>query len=115
MNPHKGEVALMAGEKTYVLRLSINAIAEIEDLMGEGIEAIIRKTDRVGTLRAILWGALREHHSELSLFDAGDIIGEIGAPAAGEKIGEALKLAFPVPEGDARPQIAAQGGTGRTS
>ena len=101
-NPIRGEVELKAGEKTYQLRLSINSIVEIETLLDRGIGQIIESLDpdrvRVGTLRALLWGALRENHPTISIFDAGDLISQIGAAVAGEKIGEALKAAFPPAE-----------------
>jgi hypothetical protein len=107
MNPHKGEVALTAGDKAYTLRLSINAMVDVETLLDKGINEIITSLDpetvRISTLRALLWGALREHHPQVSIFDAGDLISEIGAAVAGEKIGEALKAAFPAAEPSSGP------------
>jgi hypothetical protein len=116
VNPLRGEVELQTEAKTYVLRLSVNAVVEVEDLLGKSIGEVIASIERIGTLRALLWGALREFQPSVSIFDAGDLIGELGAEAVGAKIGEALKLAFPEPKaGDARPQTAATDGTGKAS
>jgi hypothetical protein len=116
-NPLRGEVDLVVGEKTYLLRLSINGVVEAETLLDKSVNEIIQSIDRMGTLRALLWAALREHHPSLSLFDAGDIIGIAGAENVGFKVGEAIKAAFPEAKGgdDSRPQTAAPSGTGSNS
>jgi hypothetical protein len=118
-NPLRGEVDLQVGEKTYTLRLSINAIAEVETLLDKGINEILSTLDpqnaRIGTLRAILWASLQEHHPEITLLDAGDLIGDVGAENAGPIIGDAIKAAFPAPDGKPRPPKAAKVGTGKAS
>lgn len=120
-NPHRGEVDLKVGQQTYVLRLGINAIAEIETLLDLGINEIAASLNdpskiRIGTLRAIVWGALREHHKDLSLFDVGDIIDEIGATDVMGSVQKAFQLAFPDAEGgDDPPPQTGQGGTGKAS
>lgn len=114
-NPAKGEVALRVGETDYTLRLSINAICEAEALLDKTVNEIIASLDRVSTMRALLWAGLREHHKDVSLFDAGDIIGAAGADVVGAKIGEAIKAAFPQAEEGARPPKAARAGTGNAS
>lgn len=119
-NAQRGEVELVVGDKTYKLRLGINAIVEVEDVLGGvGINEIIASLDpanvRIGTLRAILWGALREHHPEVTLLDAGDLIGEVGAAAIAPVVGEAIGAAFPRSEGAKRPRKAAKAGTGKSS
>jgi hypothetical protein len=62
-NALRGEVDLQVGDKTYTLRLSINAIAEVETLLDKGINEILATLDpataRIGTLRAILWARCR--------------------------------------------------------
>jgi hypothetical protein len=114
-NPRKGEVALPVGGRDFTLRLSVNALAEVEGLLDKGVNEIIQSLDRVTTLRALLWAGLRQHHPDVSLFDAGDLIGEAGADIVGEKIGEALKAAFPEPKGNTNPPQAAEDGTGTSS
>jgi hypothetical protein len=120
-NPHKGEVALEAGERTYTLRLSINAIAEIEDLLDTGFGELVSRLGageqfRLGTLRVVLWGGLRKHHKGLSLDDAGEIIGEAGIAATTEAISKAIALGFPeFAAGSENPQTASPAEAGPTS
>jgi hypothetical protein len=118
-NALRGEVDLQVGDKTYTLRLSINAIAEVETLLDKGINEILATLDpataRIGTLRAILWGSLQEHHPEVTLLDAGELIGAVGAEKAGPIIGEAIKAAFPATDGKPRPRRAGKGGAGKAS
>jgi hypothetical protein len=117
VNPLKGEVELKAGDQSYILRLGSNALAEVEVVLDTGVGEIVASLQgqniKLGTLRAILWGALREHQETMSLFDAGDIIDKIGVAATMAAIGRAFKLAFPKAEGGAKnPRTA---GTGKGS
>jgi hypothetical protein len=101
-NPHKGEVPLVAGDTTYTLRFSTNALASIEDVLGLGVSEVIAAMQgsvKIGTLRAVLWGGLQGAHKGTSLLDAGDIIDAAGVSAASEAISKAFQLAFPAPEG----------------
>ena len=105
-NAHRGEIAFTAGDKAYTLRLSVNAIAEVEGLLDAGIADIVetlRETPKMSTIRAILWGGLREFHPKLSLLDAGEIIDELGVQETSQLVGRALEAAFPQPEGEPRP------------
>ena len=120
-NPHKGQVALNVDGREYTLSFSINALCELEDALGESVNAIAAQMGdgskvRLKTIRTLVWAALRDHHPETSVEDAGEIIGAAGVPATMEAIGEAFAKAFPdVQEGKAngsRPRKAAAGGTG---
>ena len=51
-NPIKGEVDFPVGDKTYRLRLSINQIIEVEDLLGVGIIKIAGMFNDVESLTA---------------------------------------------------------------
>lgn len=102
-NPHKGQVALSADGRVYTLSFSINALCELEDAVGETVNAIAAQMSdgsrvKLKTIRTLVWAALRDHHPETSLEDAGDIIGAAGVPAAMEAIGEAFAKAFPEAE-----------------
>lgn len=119
-NPHRGEVDLVVGEQTYVLRMSINEIVQLESLLDKGVNEIsaILGNDqdvRIGAWRAALWAALQANHKGLTLEAAGDIMGEAGMPEVMAKVGEALQLAFPTNEGGKKqnPQKASRGGTGK--
>ena len=104
-NKERGEIDLVAGGKTYTLRMSINAVADMENLLDKGINDILAMvrdpTDfRIGTWRVLLWGALREFH-KLTLEEAGEIMGVAGVEQVVAKIGEALAAAFPEAKDDA--------------
>lgn len=97
-NANRGEVDFAVGEKTYTLRLSLNAIAEIETLLDMGINELIEALKgpfRVANWRVLLWGALREHHAGVSLDDAGEVMGEAGIEATVAALNKAMTLAFP--------------------
>jgi hypothetical protein len=122
-NPHKGEVSFDHGGKTYKLVFSANALCEMEDLTGEpAIASIAAMGDptkaKIKTLRAAMWAALRDHHEQVSLKEAGNIVTGIGMAKASSLIGQVFSLAFPVPEGD-RPlgeqPASQQDGTGKPS
>ncbi|MEO9297566.1 GTA-gp10 family protein [Devosia alba] len=103
-----GEVDFPVGDKTYRLRLSINQIIQVEDLLGIGIIKIAGMFNDVdsltaGSVRAVLWGALREHHPEVDIMGAGDIMAEARLQSTIEHVGRALQAAFPTAEGKETP------------
>lgn len=119
-NPLRGEVELRAGDKTYTLRLSTNALVTAETLLDKGVAEIgdmlsDPSSFRLGTARALLFAGLHERHPDLSLEDAGEIIGEVGIAGAVEKLGESMAAAFPKADGKPRPRKAGQSGTGTGS
>ena len=109
-NAEKGEIALVVADKVYTLRLSINAVAEVETYMfgddpDKGINDLVAmiknpKGFKIGVWRTLLWGALREFHG-CSMEQAGEIMGEAGVNVVVEKIGEAMAAAFPEAKGAA--------------
>lgn len=112
-NPHRGSVALQAGDRAYTLSFSVNALCELEDALEQPVAQIANAlndpdTVRLTTVRALVWAALRDHHEDVTLKGAGEIITDAGMPACMEAIGKAFKLAFPEQEAkeDARPQKA---------
>jgi hypothetical protein len=122
MNPHKGEVELKAGEQTYTLRFSIDAICSLEAMSGKPFAvAAAEMADpakaSMTLVRMLLCAGLQERHPELSLKDAGELI----IPAGGmgkvtEKVFEAFALAFPEASGTTRPPKGSRpAGTGRGS
>jgi hypothetical protein len=113
-NPHRGEVRLSADGEDYTLSLSINAMCELEELLGEpiaktamGLSAV--ETMKMTTVRAMLWAALRDHHPQVNIVDAGDIAAKAGITEAVKKIGEAFNLAFPQEQAKGNPRRAAKG------
>ena len=98
-NRERGEVELVADGKIYILRLSINAVAEIENYLDIGVNDIIAMLQkpgdfRVGRWRVMLWGALREFHP-CSIEEAGEIMGIVGVDAAIDSLTAAMQAAFP--------------------
>lgn len=119
-NPHRGEVELHAGDQTYTLRMSINAIVEIEDHFDLGINQVAAKLSdvagmRLGTLRSVIRLALKEHHPDLTEEAVGEIIQAAGFAATGEAIQKAMRAAFPEAKSDGPPRKAKQDGTGKAS
>lgn len=100
-NPHRGEVDLVTGETTYKLRLSINAMAEIETLLGLSMGQVEQRMSAGSVLafRGLLWGSLREFHPKVTLKEAGDLIEAVGLPMITERLTMALTLAFPEAQG----------------
>lgn len=120
-NPIMGEVDFPVGDKTYRLRLSVNAIIEVEDILDLGVIALAGMfnapaTLKAGHVRAVLWGALREHHPEIDLLGAGDIIADARLLPTIEHVGRAFQAAFPKTE-DKQPPSPKRGraGTGKSS
>ena len=102
-NAERGEVELAFGDERYTLRMSINAVAEIETYLDRGINDLIGMVRnpadfRISVWRVLLWGALREFHP-CSIEDAGEIMGRAGVNGVVAKLGEAMAAAFPDDQG----------------
>jgi len=83
-NPEKGEVGIVVGGKSYILRPAFNSVCELEDLVGKPhtvIEAEI-KSGRLSGLRAVVWCLLHDvHRHEIrTLEDAAKWIIAAGGP-----------------------------------
>lgn len=106
-NPHRGQVPLDAGDVTYTLSMSINAMCALEDHLGRPIGEIMMEMYAVQANparlsvklpRAVLWAALQDHHSEIDEAGAGGIIDLVGVAAAMAAVTKAMTLAFPTKE-----------------
>jgi hypothetical protein len=87
----------------WTLKLSTNALCEIEDELGKGIDQIgVLLQDpaqgRVKLFRLIVWAALSDHHENVSQKTAGMIIDEIGMSEVLGLIQRLLTLAMPEPK-----------------
>lgn len=112
-NPNRGEVALLVGDQEYKLSFSINAICELEDALDMPVAKVADKlndTDniRMTMIRTVVWAALRDHHADMTVNDAGQIATDAGIPVVMEAIGRAFTLAFPETKGKANPPKAAK-------
>lgn len=123
-NSFKGEVSFDVDGKSYRLRYSTDALVQLEEKLDRGIVDISGemmtwgKTPskmRLGLIRALLWAGLQDHHPDIDIKAAGELITKAGGLAAiANLVGEGMALAFPAPEmKDARPpKQQAQPGTG---
>jgi hypothetical protein len=108
-NPLKGEIDFTVGDKTYVLCFPSNSLVEVEEVSGKDIVSVLtewQQSPAVAPLRTLLWGALRKHQPAISLFDAGDLVDEIGAARMeelGSAIGKALRFRLSGAFEDAKP------------
>lgn len=101
-NPHRGEVTFEVDGKSYTLMLNTNAICELEAEMNKGIDEIAMSMTRLSTLRGMLWAALRAHHPEVTLPEAGAMIDKVRRTSAMKAVNDALAAAFPKPDPDAK-------------
>jgi hypothetical protein len=118
-NPQRGHVTLTAGEASYTLAFSVNALCSLEEATGQSVNEIgasmaDQSRIKMTTIRLLLWGALLDHHEGVTIKQAGDIASEAGMQATGEAIGKAFALAFPEAKEDAgsRPRKAGKAGAG---
>jgi hypothetical protein len=117
-NTQRGHVDLKAGETSYKLVFSINALCELEEETGLSVNQLAAEMGgdnvKLKLLRVLLWGALRDHHEDVTIKGAGDIAGLAGMAEVGDAIGKAFNLAFPEVKETAgsRPPKAGRGGRG---
>lgn len=112
-NSNRGEVVLPVGGLEYKLSFSINAICELEDALNMPVAKIADGLNdagnvRMSTIRTVVWAALRDHHEEVTVKEAGQIATDAGIPAVMSAIGQTFALAFPEVKGKANPQRAAR-------
>lgn len=86
-NRERGEWPLVSGGKTYKLRLTTNAMAELEEFAkGETWDSIVLGLARgsVAACRLFLWAALQDSHGDVATADkdglkrVGDIVDDAG-------------------------------------
>lgn len=102
MHP-RGVVTFEAAGQVWKLRFGINALVDLEELEKKSVNEIFAGLDgdkiRVGLLRTVMLAGLSEHHPGVTAHQVGDLMGEVGLPAIGRYLSEAVKAAFP----DAQP------------
>jgi hypothetical protein len=77
-NKSRGELKLPGTE--YTIRYTINSLCELESAANVSIPELLEKLQNRPTLsviRTLLWGGLRYHHPNVTLDDAGDLMGEV--------------------------------------
>jgi len=109
-NPNKGEVELKAGDKVYVLRYSIDAICAIEEKLGKNFLRVVAEMQNPATMtvtmmREVLHAGLAEHHPEVTLKEAGELlVAAGGVVGAMKKVNAAFGAAFPEAEASGTPR-----------
>lgn len=114
-NPLRGEVEFVHDGQRYTLRLDVNALCIAEAVTGlksHEISRAIVNGGHMSALRAAFCAGLKANH-DLSLDEAGQLLGAVRVPRATELMVRSIKLAFPEPS-KANPRKAARG-TGSSS
>lgn len=126
-NRFKGEVSFRAGDIEYTMRFSANALCELEDAIGMGVNAVATQLAdpsslRLKMVRSVFWAGLRDRHPDMTIKHAGDLITELSLTKAMELVSDAFTLAFareaeahPPQPGEAGPAKTDQAGTGSAS
>jgi hypothetical protein len=99
-NPLKGEASVEAGGETFTLVCDINALVLAEDASELDVSTLIERLERgtnLKALRAAFWACLQARH-ECHLIRAGEIIAQVGLPAARAALNKAIAGAFPPAE-----------------
>jgi len=113
-NRERGESAFVVDGATYTLRLTTEAVAQLEDACStperemffpDILARMLRGSFKY--TRLFLWAALREHHPGLTVKDVGSLIDQAGGIAElSEKIAAVVETTKPDPEDAARPPTA---------
>jgi hypothetical protein len=117
-NIERGEVELVVNDKSYTLKLSMNAAVQLEARQKRKIGEILSDAESLDftAIRDIVWVLLQKFHS--GDFKTPDKVGDFMDEAGGAKVFfETLaKLAEAnKPEGKANPPVAPTTGTGGSS
>lgn len=129
-NKFKGDVSFDAGGRSFTMRFSANALCELEDATGMGINALLTVLAdpakmRLKMVRAVLWAGLQDHHPDVTLHQAGEIITDLSLTKAMDLAGKSFELAFqdtsksvpqkPAQTGSAKSMTQTPTGTGLAS
>lgn len=123
-NAVRGLVTHELDGKTYQLEFTIDALIQLEDALDchsvEILQKLAAGAPRLVFVRAMIWGALRAHHPEITLLQAGELLRADGGGGLGDKVTTAFVESWPKAEaGDAgdppKRQAPAAAGTGASS
>jgi hypothetical protein len=105
----RGGVTFDALGKPREFKFTTNAICRLEERAGKSLHDVLADTAEGGrrmvAFRLLMWAGLE--HDNLTVFDAGDIMDDIGLAEVDRIIAEGLKLAFPPKEPSAEGNGAA--------
>ncbi|WP_394658423.1 hypothetical protein [uncultured Novosphingobium sp.] len=118
-NAHKGYVPLkLDGDREFTLVFDHEGLIEAESAYGKPLHQVLAdaSTGFMGATRALLYGAMRRFHADLTLGDVSTLLFE-NADAIGAALSQAYDAAMPKPgastEGKAaRPRGKTSGANG---
>lgn len=93
-NKQRGFVEIELDKKRR-LKFNMNALTELEDVLGMPITGLSDQKVGMKELRAMLWAGLLHDDPDLSLREAGDLIELENLQEISEKVTEAMTIAFP--------------------
>lgn len=127
-NAVRGLVTAELGGKTWSLEFTIDSLCQLEDLLDKTSVDILREVAqgnaRLRLTRALIWAALRRHHSEITVEAAGELLRDPAGPAFAAAVSDAFLMCWPQADPDAKaegdgeagnPPTAAPAGTGGRS
>lgn len=119
-NKVKGEVSLVApGGETYLLVFGFESLVLVEDKRDKAFGDVVEelKKGRLGSLGALLWAGIQQHHPDVEFETAGRVAMALTGAGRGKelqnKIIEAINAGFPsakeVGDAGSRPQTEGAG------
>lgn len=113
-NPLRGEVEAELGGEIWRLRLTLNAMCEIEERMGKGFMEIVSDLENGRTggfkgMRTILCAAARHHRKDVTPEQIGELIAAADMKDLGALITKLMSVGAPEPGGEENPPAAAAG------
>lgn len=110
-NKQVGEHSFQADGSKWTLRFGAWAISELETELDRSILSIAKELEnpeavRTRTVIACVWAGLQQHHPEIDMRTAADLMDKRGLEAVRIDLETAINLAFPEGEGggsDANP------------
>lgn len=99
-NTVRGTMTVEALGKTWTLKLSTNALCELEEQLGQGIEslgAMLQDPNqgRMKLFRLVVWAALTDNHPDIKLTDAGTLIDALGMEETMSVLQRLMTLTMP--------------------
>ena len=104
MNPIKGETPLVLSDgREFTLIMDMEALVQAEEAYGKPLRVLMEQAQAefIGAVRALLYGALRTKHEDLTLRDASEIL-MADQDAVRNALEEATKRGFP--DASAQPE-----------
>jgi len=112
-NKERGETSFTVGETTYTLKLTTDAMAQLEDACSTDekplafpdiLQRVLKGS--VKYMRLYIWASMQEHHAGITVKQVGQLIDDLGGVTGlWGVLQQVSETAKPDPE-DVRPQTA---------